>query len=558
VTNAFQGALASTVGTNAYLAEFSVPTNSNCGSDFIVNYATYFGGTNGSDVAYGVAVDVSHNAYITGSTTSSDIALPPPTTDTIPPFQVCPGVPNPAPPAALPTTCSAVGATDAFIAKFALPTTVGTTPGDATLSYFTYLGGSGADAGLSIVTDTTGGARIAGFTKSGDFPTSSAPLQGGFGGGTDAFYARIDTTTTSTSTSTPTTFSSYLGGSGTDMGTGVAVDFQSNSYITGETASGNFPTLTPFIGSLQGPSDVFVSKLGPTVGLSTSVVGSPTPVGIGSPVTFKYTITNHSTDPTSGVVFTDSLAAGNATFVSATASPGSCGQVSGLSLSCGIGLLDDAGTATVTITLTPTVGGSLSNSGYVSAPTTGPTSGATVTVNDFSVAPAPGSPTSVTVVAGVPAVYNIQVTPTGAIPNSVTLSCGSGLPAGASCTFTNGSITNLNNGPQSRALEITSVARVTTTTGLWKNGGPFYALWLPVSGLALVGVGAGGRISRKRRVLMGALLAGFFALIIFQAGCSTTSSVSTTTGTPAGTYTVTVNAKSGSITRTTPIQLIIQ
>ncbi len=143
-----------------------------------------------------------------------------------------------------------------------------------------------------------------------------------------------------------------------------------------------------------------------------------------------------------------------------------------------------------------------------------------MTVNDFSVAPAPGGPTSVTVPAGYPAQYKIQVTPTGAIPDSVTLSCGSGLPSQGSCTFTDGAdITNLNNGPQIRNLVITTASRVTTTTGLRRNGGPFYALWFPVSGLALIGAGMGGKRSSRRRLLMGIVLAGFFALVLFQAGC---------------------------------------
>jgi uncharacterized repeat protein (TIGR01451 family) len=559
LVNAYQGAITSLHSTNAYLAELAVPTNSNCGSDFVLNYATLFGGT-GSDVAYAIAVDTSHNAYVTGSTTSSDIAIP--TTDVIPPFQACPGVPpNPSQPA--PSPCPAVTLPDAFVAKFAQPITTGTTPGEVTLTYFSYLGGGDQDVGLAIVADPTGGARITGFTKSTNFPNSANPSawQAGSGGGTDAFYARIDTTTTSTSTTIPTSFSSYLGGGGTDIGTGVAMDFQSNSYVTGETTSGNFPRVTPFQASLRGPSDAFVTKLGPLVILPTTVVASPSPVGVGNPVTFTYTITNKSPDPTSGVVFTDSLAVANATFVSATASPGSCGSVANQSVSCGIGLLNDSGTASVTITLTPTVAGDLSNSGLVSAPTTGATSSATVKVIDFSIGPAAGSLTTETVPAGTPAVYTIQVTPLGGtIPNSVTVSCGSGLPTGAQCNFPNESnvITNLNNGPQTRVLEITSTARVTTTTQLHPHGGPVYALWFPVSGLALVGVGIGGKMSARRRVLMGAVLAGFFALVLFQLGCGTTATVTTTTGTPAGTYTIPINAVSGSVTRTTPITITVQ
>jgi uncharacterized repeat protein (TIGR01451 family) len=401
------------------------------------------------------------------------------------------------------------------------------------------------------------------LTKSADFPNSANPLaswQPGFGGGTDAFYVRIDTTTTSTSTTTPTTFSSFLGGSGTDIGTGITQDFQSSSYLTGETSSPNFPTKTPFEAALQGPSDAFVTKLGPLVSLSTTVTASPTPVGVGSLATFTFTITNNSTDPTSGIVFTDGLAISNATFGTATASPGSCTSVANQSVSCSIGILQPGQFATVTVSLTPTAAGFLSDSGYISAPTTGPSSSATVTVTDFSIAPVPGSPTIVTVPAGVPAIYNMQVSPIGgAVPGSITLSCNALANDVGPCTFTGGSsITNLNNGPQSRVLEIPTVARVTTTTSIWRNGGPFYALWFPVSGLALIGAGVGGKMSRRRRFLMGAVLAGFFALILFQAGCGSTSSTTSTSGTPAGTYTITVNAVSGSATRSTPIKLIVQ
>ena len=80
---------------------------------------------------------------------------------------------------------------------------------------------------------------------------------------------------------------------------------------------------------------------------------------------------------------------------------------------------------------------------------------------------------------------------------------------------------------------------------------------LPVSGLALLGVGLGGKTSRRRRVLMGLLL-GVFALILFLPGCGSSATMTTTTGTPAGTYAVTINAVSGSATRTTVVTLVVQ
>ena len=135
-----------------------------------------------------------------------------------------------------------------------------------------------------------------------------------------------------------------------------------------------------------------------------------------------------------------------------------------------------------------------------------------------------------------PAVYNATVTPSAnsGFPDSVSIACGSGLPTGATCLpGNNNPIPNLNTGAQSSQLIINTTARVTTTTDLRHRGGPgipLYATLLPVSGMALLGVGLGGKTSRRRRLLMGLLLCGFFALIMFLPACGSSS---TTTTTPA-------------------------
>src|SRR5947209_10638920 len=94
--------------------------------------------------------------------------------------------------------------------------------------------------------------------------------------------------------------------------------------------------------------------------------------------------------------------------------------------------------------------------------------------------------------------YVVTVTPTGIFPESVSLACGSGLPSQATCSFSAANpIPNLSNGPQSRTMDITTTARVTTPASLVHRG-PIYAFWLPISGLALVGSG----LSRRRRLLI--------------------------------------------------------
>ena len=148
--------------------------------------------------------------------------------------------------------------------------------------------------------DASQGARITGSTASSDFHTLT-PIQGSNGGGTDAFVSRIDTTATSATAAGH--FSSYLGGGGTDIGTGIATDPQGATYVVGETASANFPVASAFQGSLSGPSDAFVSKLTPSINLALTVTATPNPVGIGNQVTFTYTITNNG-DQTNGITFT--------------------------------------------------------------------------------------------------------------------------------------------------------------------------------------------------------------------------------------------------------------
>ncbi len=523
-------------------------------------YSTYLGGA-GDEVGYGIAVDSGLSAYITGSTTSTDFTIPTGTT----PFQRC--LDTPANPSPCPTP--AVIVSDAFVGKFGTPCT-GSTCKTTTvpLTYFSYLGGSGADLGLSIAVDTLQGARVAGWTSSTDFPATTNPnnlVQQTPGGGVDAFAARIDTT--ASSTVSPGHYGTYLGGTLNDFGTSIATDTQGSSYVVGETASANFPTAHPIQPNRDGLSDAFLSKLGPQLSLALTETVSPLTVGVGNNATFTYTITNNG-DLTTGIIFTDVLPS-TATFVSANSAPGQSAcpaPVTNNTVTCTVGTLNGGQTAKVTVVLAPTLPatplqpGSVSDGGRVSifgtstvvTPAPPP---AVAAVSNFGIAV---SPTTLTVAAGIPASYTVTVSPFPNIPNTVTLSA-SGAPTGGTPTFPNGSsFTNLSSGPQSRQLVVNTTARVTTPASLFPVSRPFYAAFFPVSGLALLGAGIGGRKSRRRRVLMTALLGCFFALVLFQVGCGSSKTTTTTTGTPAGTYNLTVTATSGTATRTQQIVLVVQ
>ena len=558
-------------GLDVWAAKLNAPPANT--QQYALDYGTYFGGT-GTDVAYGVATDGT-DTYITGSTTSTNITVP----NTTLAFQ----------------SANGGGISDAFVAKFGVPAISGTTQGTVPLDYFSYLGGSAQDAGLSIAADTLGNAYVTGLTA-GNFHTANA-FQSGFGGGSfDAFVARLNTTGTSTTASTST--SSYLGGSGTDIGTSIALDSSLNTYVTGETA-GTFPTMSPLTGggSLSGPSDAFVAQLGPNTAALTmpdptpngalpachakNPTVSPSPVGVGSPAIFTYYIYNQG-DPVSGVVFTDKLDV-NSGSTSASTSQGTCGAaVTSGELICTLGTVNSstlttlatanscgatqsvnfAAKVTVTVNAPTRVlqgSSSVGNTATLSFPGgITPSISNSATVNDFSVTATLTSPsTSATIPSGGQVNYSVLVTPTGSgFPESVAISCGAGLPPGSACSFpspTGSTISSMSSGPQSRTLAVSTTARVTTTGGLLRHG-ITYALWLPILGVGLMGAG----VSRKRRLLLVAFFALLLGMALLQAGCSSSSTTTTTNGTPAGTYTVTVNATSGSATRTTTVQFTVQ
>jgi hypothetical protein len=194
-----------------------------------LSYSTYLGGI-GQDKGTGIAIDGNLNAYITGSTTGSF-----PTANAMQPT-------------------FGGGTSDGFV--FAL-----NAKGD-TLMYSTYLGGAGNDFSLAIAASSAGSVYVTGSTT-GSFPVVNA-FQPGFGGGvTDAFVTKL---TAAGSLS----YSTYLGGLGTDSGQGIAIDSNGSAYITGST-SGSFPLSNAVQGSYGGgTSDAFISQFSPNGGLTFS------------------------------------------------------------------------------------------------------------------------------------------------------------------------------------------------------------------------------------------------------------------------------------------------
>jgi len=198
---------------NAFVVEFT--------SAGAPTYSTYLGGS-GTDNGSAIAADADGNAYVTGSTTSTN-------------FPVSSGA----------YQTALKGTTNAFVAKIA-PTTGG-------LVYSTYLGGSANDEGNGIAVDSSGATYITGATSSSNFPVTSGAYQSAYGSGSsgsNAFVTRL------AGSGQSLLYSTYLGGSGTDACYSIAIDSTGNAYITGSTTSTNFPTSDAFQSSNQASSGI--------------------------------------------------------------------------------------------------------------------------------------------------------------------------------------------------------------------------------------------------------------------------------------------------------------
>jgi hypothetical protein len=133
---------------------------------------------------------------------------------------------------------------------------------DPTISYMSYLGGSGDDHVTSMATDETGNLYVVGCTASTDFPTAGSFQSAAHGGG-DVFVAKLNPD------NDVLVYSSYLGGSAEDCALGLAVDTTGSAYVTGWTASTDFPVasaLQPAHAVDSGQVDAFVTKLTPSGG----------------------------------------------------------------------------------------------------------------------------------------------------------------------------------------------------------------------------------------------------------------------------------------------------
>ena len=561
----------STTEPDAFVAKLNLNPTVSQGQQLV--WSTYLGGS-GTDSGSGVALDTgAANVYVVGTTNSIDIGLSSTTLSTAASYQPCldqPGV------AAGSCTPPANPPNDAFVARLSNPTTTVGTAVNVVLNYFSYLGGTQNEAGLAIAADSASGAVVTGWTQSTDFPVLpvSNSIQSKLNGTQDAFLARLNTVAVVGQTTTGS-WASYFGGSGVDEGTSVTLDVNQNAYFAGDTNSLDLQVLKPLVTQAavdpvhgyNGGNDAFVTELSSALSLSVSGVltlgTNQTFISAGNQATFTYTVTNNGPDPASNVTVIDNLqnAGVPLTFVSASISSGTCGGGSAnTNISCSLPALQSGSTATVTIVLTPSPNSGGNTVGFnggtvqVMAPGNIVLSQTSVaaTMSDFGILVSP--PNGSVAKAGDTATYQVTLTPHPLYGANISLGC-TGLPTGATCNFTSNPVTLPGASAGSSTLNITTTARPVITPAASLLTRHFYAIWLAVPGLTLLGAGIGS--SRRRRVLGVLLFCVLFGLLLLQPACSGSSTQAPVSGTPAGVYTVTVTATAGSDTKSQNVTLSV-
>ena len=517
-------------------------------------WGTYIGGTE-SDSGLGVAVDPAHNLYVVGETFSNDLG------------GAVNGV-NALPNGNAVNLSGIIGNDDGYIAKL--------TPDGTGYLLVSYIGGTSGDLATGVALDPAGNIYISGETISTDFPKTLGVIQGQCGSDglcnagasgalDDAFVVSIKANLSGYN------YVTYYGGSDVDDAFAVAVDPNGNAFVTGTTASADllFSTNT-YQTSLLGTQNAFLLELnstGTAVNYDTYFGGDGTDFGLG--VALAPSFNNSAYD----VYLTGQSTSSSASFplLNATQAFGdgnSDAFVSVLSLSQGLlfstflggGGDEDQFQGSIALDPSnfiyvsgdtdsgnggsdsfPTVaaldatygGGTCLDSVGNSVPCTdafiaeyGPANAA-----DFGLSATPLSPGSVN--AGGSATSTITVTNLNGYAGTVNLTC----------SVTGG-------GAPLPACSLTSTALTVTTTGAasamnHSASGIYYAMWLPVVGLSLVGMRFATPGTRKKRLLGFLLLGLIMTALFFLPACGGSSNNGGGGGgcsgcTPAGNYTVTV------------------
>jgi hypothetical protein len=396
-------------------------------------------------------------------------------------------------------SCSS-GSSDAFV-------TVVNPTGSAYV-YSTFVGGSGGDVGDGIAVDSTGNAYLTGMTTSSNFPTTAGALQTAYGGLGDGFVTKLNPT------GTALVYSTFLGGSAFDEGASIALDGSNNAYVTGQTNSTNFKTVNPTQATLNGgantsSTDGFVSEINPA----------------GSALIFS-------------------------TYLGGSADEDSNGNFGAIAVdSTGANIYVTGNTASTNFPTQapyPYAGGN-ANGGGTDAFVVKYTQG---TAPTFSLAATALSPATVS--PGGSATSTVTVTPAAGFSATVTLACTITGPSGALYPPTCAAATAAPGTPGTLTVKTTGPAALLQHPANGRSSGLFYAMFLPIGGIALLGVGSTG--ARRKKLfgltLLGLLLSGLLLMPACGGSGYGGGGGGGNPATTAGAYTIVVTGTASGATQT--------
>ncbi len=537
-------------GVTAFVSKFSP-----AGSSLV--YSTYLGGSGLSDAAFGIALDTSNDAFVTGGTDSGDF----PTTT-----------------GAFQTALNGSGV-NAFLTEV--------NSGGSAFSYSTYLGGSSTNGGngSAVALDSMGAVYLTGSTTASDFPVTGGAAQSSVSGSNfHAFVSKIDPAGKGKS---DLIYSTYLSGSnGNDQGSGIAVDSIGSANVTGIAASTDFPA-TP--GAMQAApksagGNAFITRLNPagSVFLYSSTFGGSSPqgdagkaialdssgaayvVGAASSSDFPTTqgsllpnfrassgnsngfVTKLAANAVIGIVpssldfgrvllkipsnpqlvtFTNNSTA-TLNFSSAPTLSGAQVAEYSSATNCGASLAPNAA-CTVTVSFLPTVEGTATASltftdDDPSSPQVVPITG--LGALDFTLT----GPGSESVAKGQSITFSVTVTPVDMSTQTVNLTC-TGAPMDATCTLSPTSITLDGVDAVTSTVTVTASSQLPPLARRWRTPGLPGMIPLAVLTLAIVVVFA----FRRRRAIRLGFAAATLACVLF-AGCGSSG------GAPTGMFTLVI------------------